>query len=72
MVTGEGIWKGYILVAGIEELEKLDASEIHARRPNAKEIITSSKGEHFIFPIEDGTATLLGKGHEIPASTLRQ
>ena len=30
------IWKGYILVADIEELAKLDASEIHARRLNAK------------------------------------
>ena len=30
------IWKGYILVADIEELGKLDASEIHARRLNAK------------------------------------
>ena len=31
-----GIWKGDIFVADIEELESLDASEIHARRLDAK------------------------------------
>ena len=36
----EGIWKGDILVAYIEELETLDTSEIRARRLNANEIIT--------------------------------
>ena len=34
----ERIWKGDILVADIEELEQIDASEIDARRLNAKEI----------------------------------
>ena len=32
-----GIWKGDIVVADIEELEQMDASDIHARRLNAKE-----------------------------------
>ena len=32
------IWKGDILVGDIEELEQMDASEIHARRLNAKEV----------------------------------
>ena len=36
-----GIWKGDILVADIEELENLDASEIHARKLNAKDVLTS-------------------------------
>ena len=31
-----GIWKGDILVADTEELEQVDASELHARRLNAK------------------------------------
>ena len=35
-----GIWKGDILVADIEELEKMDASEIHARIHNAKRVLT--------------------------------
>ena len=33
-------WKGDILVADIEELEQMDASEIHAKRLNAKEVLT--------------------------------
>ena len=33
-----GIWKGDIMVADIEELEEMDASELHDRRPNAKEV----------------------------------
>ena len=48
-----GIWRGDILVADIEELEKMDASEIHARRLKAQEVITPKNGEHFIFPIAD-------------------
>ena len=33
------IWKGDHLVADVEELRNLDASEIHARRLNAKEVL---------------------------------
>ena len=33
------IWKGDIMVADSEELENLDASEMHARRLNAKEVL---------------------------------
>ena len=32
------IWKGDIMIADMEELEQMDASEIHARRLNAKEV----------------------------------
>ena len=38
-----------------EELEEVDASELHARRLNAKEVLTSMKGDNFIFPVADGT-----------------
>ena len=38
-----------MLVADIEELEKMDASEIHARRPNAKEVLTHRDGENLYF-----------------------
>ena len=30
----------YLLIADIEELEQMDASELHARRLNAKEVLT--------------------------------
>ena len=52
--------KEIFLVADIEELDHLDASEIQVRRHNAKEKITSKSGKHFIFPIADGTVKLSG------------
>ena len=42
-----GVWKGDILVADLEELEQMDASEIHARRLNAKEVLTPMIGDNF-------------------------
>ena len=47
------IWKGDVLIADLEELETMDASEIYSERPNAKEVIFPKQGE-FIFPIADG------------------
>ena len=41
------------MVADIEELEEMDASELHARRLNAKEVLTPMKGDNFIFPVAD-------------------
>ena len=42
----EGIWKGDVLVADLEELETMDASEIYSKRLNAKEVIfPKEKGE---------------------------
>ena len=38
-----GVWKGDILAANIEELERMDASEIHPRRINAKEVLTPQR-----------------------------
>ena len=37
------IWKGDILVADLEELETMDASEIYSKRLNAKEVIFSKE-----------------------------
>ena len=44
-----GIWKGDILVADIEELETMDASEIYSKRLNAKEVIFPKKTENLLF-----------------------
>ena len=49
-----GIWKGDIMVADIEEMEEMGASELHARRLNAKEVSTPQRSENFIFPIAEG------------------
>ena len=53
MIAGR-IWKGDVLVADIEELEKMDASETYPRRINAKEVMTPQREGYFIFPIADG------------------
>ena len=51
------------MVVDIGELTKLDASEVHGRRHNVKDVLTSTSGEHFIFPFADGTAHLCGRDH---------
>ena len=38
---------GDLLVADIEELENMEASEVHPRRINAKEVLTPQRSEHF-------------------------
>ena len=45
------------MVEDIEEQGNLDASEIHARRLNAKEMLTPQSREDFIFTIAAGTRT---------------
>ena len=42
LYTG-GTWKGDVLVADLEELETMDASEIYSKRLNAKEVISQGK-----------------------------
>ena len=50
----------------------LDASEIHARRVNAKAVMTPHKSEHSIFPFAEGTVKLSGRDHEFREPTLRR
>ena len=59
------IWNRDIMVADIEEMEEMDASELHARRLNAKEVLTSMKGDYVMFPFADGTV-------QVRTSTLNQ
>ena len=63
------IWKGDVLIADIEELETMDASEIYSKRLNAKEVIFPKQGE-FIFPIADGRIKTRGGDQELRTSTL--
>ena len=44
-----GIWKGDVLVADLEELETMDASEIYAQRLNAKEVIFTQRKRRIYF-----------------------
>ena len=64
-----GIWKGDVLVADLEELETMGASEIYSKRLNAKEVIFPKQGE-FIFPIADGRIKPLGGDQDLRTSTL--
>ena len=63
---------GYILIAEIEELEKLDASEIYPRRLNAKEVLISKKNGEFLFSVADGAAKLSVRDYEFQESTPRR
>ena len=44
------IWKGDIIVADVEELEEMDASELHARSLNTKEVLTAQRSEKLHIP----------------------
>ena len=54
------IWKGEALVADLEELETMDASEIYSKRLNAKDVVFPKEKGEFIFPIADGRIKNLG------------
>ena len=58
------------MVADIEELEEMDASELNARRLNAKEVLTPMKGGNFTFPVADGTVKVSGGDQRLRTSTL--
>ena len=71
-LIAEGIWKGDILTADLEDLEMLEASDIYHRRIKAKEVLISQKDDDFVFPVADGTAKLSGRGCEFRAPTLKR
>ena len=66
----EGIWKGDILVADVEELETMDASEIYSKRLNAKEVIFPKENGNLMFPVADGRIKTPGGDQELRTSTL--
>ena len=64
------IWKGDITIADIEELEEMDASELLARRLNAKDVLAPMKGDYWKFPVADGTVKVSGGDRRLRTSTL--
>ena len=58
------------MVADNVDLEQMDASELHARRPDAKEVLTPQNGELFLFPFADGTVRISGGDQDLRTSTL--
>ena len=65
-----GIWKGDVLIADLEEVETMDASEIYSKRLNAKEVIFPKEEREFIFPIADGRIKPFGGDQDLRTSTL--
>ena len=59
-----------MLIADIAELDQMDASDIHARRLNAKEVLMPMKGDNIIFPVADGTVKISGGDQRLRTSTL--
>ena len=59
-----------MLIADLEELETMDASEFYSKRLNAKEVVFPKQGE-FIFPIADGRIKTLGGGQDLRTSLNR-
>ena len=66
------IWKGDILIAVIEELENLEASEVYPERLNAKEVLLTQRKGELVLLVADGTAKLSGRDHEFQEPTLRR
>ena len=48
----------------------MDASELHARRLNAKEVSTPQRSGNFIFTVAVGTVKIFGKEQRLRTSTL--
>ena len=59
-----------ILVADMEELETMDASEIYSERLDAKEAIFPKENGKSIFPAADGRIKALGGDQDLRTSTL--
>ena len=59
-----------MLVADIEELETMDASEIYSKRLNAKEVMFPKENGKFIFPAADGRIKTLGGDEDLRTPTL--
>ena len=70
LCTRGRIWKDDVLIADLEELETMDASEIYSKRLNAKEVIFPKEKGEFIFPIADGRIKIPGGDQELRTSTL--
>ena len=50
----------------------MDSSELHARRPNAKEVLTPQRSRNFILPVADGTVKIFEREQRLRKTTLTQ
>ena len=71
VLSAAGIWKGDMMVAdNCEELEEMDASELHARNAQCKEVLTPMQGENIMFPGQTEQSKISGENQDLRASTL--
>ena len=67
---GPKVLPGKFLGYAGESGKGMDASELHARRLNAKEVVTPQRSGNFIFPVADGTVKIFGRAQRLRTSTL--
>ena len=65
-----GIWKGDVLIADLEELETMDASEIYSKKDSMRKDDISKRKRRIYFPIADGRIKTFGGDQELRTSTL--
>ena len=65
-------WEEDILIAEIEELEKLDASETYHQKTEYERSLDNPKRWEFVFPVTDGSAKWSGWDYEFQEPTLRR
>ena len=53
--VGVNLERRHLWSKTLKKWEEMDASELHARRLNAREVLTPMKADYFIFPVADGT-----------------
>ena len=70
MLYAGGNWEGHILAVDFEELEEMDASEIHVKRFNAKDVILPTSWENCKFPVANRTVQLYGRDQGLGTSIL--
>ena len=67
--TRKGIWKGDLLIVDLVELEEMNASEIHAKRLKAKEVIVPKKWWKLQIPDRRWTSKIYGGDQAVRTST---
>ena len=68
--TRKEIWKGDVLIADLEELETMDASEIYSKSLNAKEVIFPKEGRIYFSQSQMDESKHPEKIQELRTSTL--
>ena len=66
-----GVWKGDIMVADVEELEKLDASEKYHRKLNVKDVLITHKKCRIGISCDQWFSKIVRKRPRIPGTQFK-